>query len=477
MHQYQKRQDGTLDRRYGGIRFQKYGQAQNGDKCLPDCHLAKFPSWVQTHTKQGWLETFKRQDANPINCMITKQSLCPRKQYPDLTLQGDPEIFKMYPWECGKGMCSECGQYKSLCWNCPVFMNNEEKIEVRTWEKQACSTGVDQQEIVVKEMEVHEVMAMLREQLHDCIKHKMGKTWKNRMRGIDIRTFNRSTISICTDFSAMMDLHPTKTKCSHVDRHAVIAIFYVFSNPRWVTTESGTAVRVTDCDVWHIFGDTLNKNTKNDHFFHNAALNNILKHYIEEKRLPIKNVHLWTNNCPTQYWCHQNFFTMSQIPIIFLDMQLIEHCFAQVYSFKGSWDAAGKVIKDYIHKLEKLEMECIQHAFHCHLHADQYFKEHLPNGNDWIALKATHSDKLLLKMPFNAVNCHSCYATENKAEYDWLMAEGHKGIIYIDCKGAANTTVYKDCTSGNHFSADGTVAADGSVQLKMKPEFCCCTCC
>jgi hypothetical protein len=355
-------------------------------------------------------------------------------------------------------------------------MENDDKIDVRLWRKQPCSTGGEQFEIVVDEMPVKEVMAKLQQQLRDCIVHETGKTWKNRMRTIDVYTFDDKTILVCTDFSAMMDLRPIKTKCSHVDRHAVVAIFYVFTNPRWVVTETGETVRVSDCDVWHVFGDTLNKNTKNDHVFHNAALNHVLKHYTRDGNLPTPSsrVRVWTDNCPTQYRCRQNFFALSKIPNDFELIELAEHCFAQVSSFKGPWDAAGKVVKYYIRKLEAEEKERVEDAFHCYLHADTYFKNNLPDGIDWIARENAGCKTLLDKTPYNAVRRMAVYATEKKEEYERLK-DVHN-VVFVDRTASEDTTVYTDCNTSNHFYANGTETAQG-IQLKAKDEFCRCVSC
>jgi hypothetical protein len=43
--------------------------------------------------------------------------------------------------------------------------------------------------------------------------------------------------------------------------------------------EKEVTVRLNECDVWHFFGDTISKGKKNDHVFHNACLEDIVKHY------------------------------------------------------------------------------------------------------------------------------------------------------------------------------------------------------
>ena len=40
-----------------------------------------------------------------------------------------------------------------------------------------------------------------------------------------------------------------------------------------------------------------------------------------------------------------------------------EHLFAPIYGFKGPWDAAGKVAKYLVKKMEKQEVERVPDAF------------------------------------------------------------------------------------------------------------------
>jgi hypothetical protein len=102
--------------------------------------------------------------------------------------------------------------------------------------------------------------------------------------------------------------------------------------------------------------------------FHNACLDEIVRHYQSERRsmhgIPIDHVVIWTDNCVGQYKCRQNFLkiaTFSQR----VNHVRVSHRYAQKYDFKGVWDAAGKVIKQYMRKLE-LTRECrIADSFDC----------------------------------------------------------------------------------------------------------------
>ena len=65
-----------------------------------------------------------------------------------------------------------------------------------------------------------------------------------------------------------------------------------------------------------------------------------------------------SDNCFAQYKCNQDSFAPSS-QVTFPrhesrnDVNEARHRFAQVYSFKGVWDASGKVVKDEIRRLEE----------------------------------------------------------------------------------------------------------------------------
>ena len=123
---------------------------------------------------------------------------------------------------------------------------------------------------------------MLQEQLKEFIPHENEKIWTNRQRKLAIYTLAGTTILICTDFSASLDFCPNKTENSHVNNHGVLAIYFVLTNRRTVTTESGEDTEICDTDVYYAFGKSENEHTKNDSQFHNAVLNHILSCYCDE---------------------------------------------------------------------------------------------------------------------------------------------------------------------------------------------------
>ena len=94
----------------------------------------------------------------------------------------------------------------------------------------------------------------------------------------------------------------------------------------------------------------MSKGKKNDHIFHNACTTHIINYYDKERTdagkdtIPMNMV--WTDNCPTQYKCRQNFWKVASSGTT--NNSVIIHKFAQKFRFKGPWDATGKLVKQAI---------------------------------------------------------------------------------------------------------------------------------
>ena len=238
--------------------------------------------------------------------------------------------------------------------------------------------------------------------------------------------------------------------------------------------ETGDDVRIADCEVWHVFGDTKDQNTKNDHIFHNAALKHILRNYLS-RNSKITHVRIWTDNCPTQYRCRQTQYATSKLPNEFENLEEIEHCFAQLYSFKGPWDTAGRIIKYYFSRMDKSEAMRFATALACFIGAALYFLKQSPSGIDWSREEEKGSMRLLEKTVFTTTKRISCYATDKKDEYDSLN-EKYDHVIYTNRDGAQDTSAYDEMKTGSVFCSKGEDKA-GATKLTMYPEKCLCTKC
>lgn len=129
---------------------------------------------------------------------------------------------------------------------------------------------------------------------------------------------------------------------------------------------------------------------------HNACLNHILKHYNKGEH-KFTDVKVWTDNCAAQYKCRQNFVQVAMVPNNHEHIKTFSHSFAQKYQFKGPWDAAGKVVKAQLRKLE-LQDRRAANAYQCFLNSE----ETLPNSKlpDWDGWKEAKDEKVLKKTPW-----------------------------------------------------------------------------
>jgi hypothetical protein len=228
--------------------------------------------------------------------------------------------------------------------------------------------------------------------------------------------------------------------CSQ-DAHAVLCIFVVLHSPRDVTVNKegrDVTVRLNECDVWHFFGDTISKGKKNDHVFHNTCLEEVVNHYKKkfkkEKNIVLNHVKLWTDNCGPQYKCRQNFWKIAsfsdRVPGI-----AVTHRYAQKYHFKGVWDAAGKVVKWYMQKLElstrKGKETRFPNAWVCFekLRRDlgKQFVMRLP----WDELERSRDPKILEKSTFTVTKRFFGYGTEDESEWARRSKE-YLHVVYTD---------------------------------------------
>jgi hypothetical protein len=187
---------------------------------------------------------------------------------------------------------------------------------------------------------------------------------------------------------------------------------------------------INDCDKWIFFAPTLSKGKKNDHITHHAALKHIVKHY-DQKRFdaglpPITNNIVHSDCCPTQYKCRQNFYKTATFASEHdHDCRLI-HKFAQKYNFKGSWDAAGKIVKERILNHELKHYRCAT-AWDCYVKLRNDLVDKIRRDKLFSQLEQYEMEgnaKVMMNTTYTSKNTYVGYATEDRNEYDGLMSAG-----------------------------------------------------
>ena len=160
---------------------------------------------------------------------------------------------------------------------------------------------------------------------------------------------------------------------------------------------------------------------------------------------PIPTNIIWTDNCPTQYKCRQNFRNVAtsserinnKIPLTGANRI---HKFGAKYRFKGSWDAFGKHIKQQILLQELLYNRCAN-AWDCYkILREKLSRDGKEKGTQkLLAFEEAGDVRVLNNTTFKTKCTYIGYGTEKKEEYNNLLPN-HAHIVFTD----RNPTLLKD---------------------------------
>ena len=156
-----------------------------------------------------------------------------------------------------------------------------------------------------------------------------------------------------------------------------------------------------------------------------------LREHQDKDPIPINIV--WTDNCPTQYRCRQNFTQVAMASSKHDHKPMLIHKFAQKYRFKGSWDATGKIVKQRILNNELKHRRCAT-AFDCYIKLKSDMTQK-PNRKKWVDLlkHESNGDMRILKNTVLTTKCtHIGFATEKKQQYDELCLKGYEHVVFTD---------------------------------------------
>jgi hypothetical protein len=369
---------------------------------LPDTSkvvLASIPGYI------NFLDALKKGRA----VEMVEACCCSREEQHMLKVSNTIPSPRLLRFACCNGICSSCGLEKRFgtILHHPFVKYSELQLSVQVWEgaqRQGEKNGIQnmQLELTSKEMSLRSIVELFKQEYSKCSPHIFKIEWMNAMRSIDISSVGPNNIIVMTDFSATLDLKACETVNSSVDSHAFLDNFVVVSNCRKANViqkingeDVVTEVSLNDCDVHQFFGSTMSKGKKNDYVSHNACLKHIIKRYIHEFQecgKTLTNAIVWTDNCPNQYKCKENFVHLFDI-----EEKLgikIAHCFAVKDNFKGVWDGAGKVVKNFLWRMEQEQTRSAT-AFECFInmkHGDFEFDDR----ESWKRFEETN-DKYLLQ--------------------------------------------------------------------------------
>jgi len=206
---------------------------------------------------------------------------------------------------------------------------------------------------------------------------------------------------------------------------------------------------ICDTDRWVFFGESMSKGKKNDHVFHSACLDYLIKFYAkkrEEEGLPEIKVNIvWTDQCPNQYKCRQNFYNVSTFAQRHDSRSTIIHKFAAKYRFKGSWDAYGKIIKERI-KNNELKYDRCATAWDCYVKLRKQLSKNDSHEDNqkYKMYEETGDERVLLNTTFKAKATYFGYATEDKGDYDSFSDNtDYDHIVFTDRSNELSSTMKK----------------------------------
>jgi hypothetical protein len=378
---------------------------------------------------------------------MVEASCCSRKEQNEFRINENHPLPKLLPFNCGNGTCRSC-RFQSRfgeIFKHPIVTGSSLILKVYAWEyaeqqgKTKSGKKNTQLELTEKEMMLSEITSLFQKRFEECLPHIYKIEWMNAIRSFDVYNVGPSNIVIMTKFSATLNLKAIQTTNSSVDAHAFLDNFVVISNCRDASvrtvTRSGVeevkVLPVNDCDVLQYFGSTMSKGKKNDYVTHNACLQAIIQRYkveFEERGQKLTFVIIWTDNCPNQYKCKENFVGIFKIEACF--GVLVAHCFAVKDNFKGVWDGAGKVMKNFLWRLEQQKTRTAT-AFDCFVNTKNEEFE-FDDRQIWKRYEETSDPYLLQKNTFTYIRRIVGLVVDTEAEYNSYSSLYPGCIVYAD---------------------------------------------
>ena len=216
--------------------------------------------------------------------------------------------------------------------------------------------------------------------------------------------------------------------------------------------------------------------------FHNACLTYIIKYYdglrATHKKAPIPFNVVWTDNCPGQYRCRQNFLNVARASGTHDNKVVVVHKLAEKYRFKGSWDATGKLVKERIMNNE-LKYDRCSNAMDCYL---KLTRDLTKDGKQTAMVKMEMYEKngdprIIKNTTFTTKETHIGFGTEDIEQYNSLSSNPkYKHIVHTprdnvpDMDTIKGTTLIAQVSGCRNPNEDGRWTLDHSLLPCSCPE-------
>lgn len=401
-----------------------------------DCHSSCCSCATPTRkTSLNWVEIVKNDAKLPLLSKVLDIALCPKEEYSEYTLENDASTFKLRSLKCSIGLCSHCS-IDNLPFECTVLSGCTEEQDCWSWECDEEDKGKRYPKKV--KMQMKHIVKKLRTELKDVAAHDYHLRFQKRMMKIDQETLKEDELLMFTDFAAGIKHTPPKSECCSHEKQSVLYVYVVLTGAKNtdIVMENGRVeyIRYVECDYWFGFTGTEKEGKKNDWVTHKVMVETIISFYMKRGKR-FKNLRIWSDNCPNQYKCRQNFFQLAQLAWR-NDFTSVEHCFACIYGFKGIWDGLGKIVKRIISNWEKNHDNHAHDAYMCHVIARNTFAlDSFYAPVDWENEYRCKSSKLKDKKTLQYVHRYSVYLTDNITDAE---SKQKSPIMFIDPKEKLN---------------------------------------
>ena len=277
---------------------------------------------------------------------IIKNTCCPAVPDEDLACghEASKRVPSFIPWSCinDAKLCQGCLKKQPMRHDiCHTYMNNLRTYRCLVWTRVEIENSSSmQEELKEKEMTFSELIDFTMKKIKDARIHYVKGRWNQHARDLIMEMLDpKKGVALFTDFAATVNLRAKMTDNSSVDSHALIQVFYKFSNRRIVPYEkkkdgSTGEHLLLNTDVTQYFGSTHSKGKSNDWVFATRALLHEIDKHEKKREIQYKKdsngdyildsntgerIQLpftyWvsTDGAPTQYKCRQHFIFIASI--------------------------------------------------------------------------------------------------------------------------------------------------------------------
>ena len=159
---------------------------------------------------------------------------------------------KFIEWSCDRGTCSSCGPQTPEIISCPVLNSENKIVKVNEWYLAPRPGEKPQLELGIFENSLSETLSKLENKLKIAINHQAHLHWKAHVLKLDVECSKpATTLTICTDFGATLDLFAREKYNYSVNNHAVVYVIcvkYGWKEVEYLTKDKDKKILEKNCE-------------------------------------------------------------------------------------------------------------------------------------------------------------------------------------------------------------------------------------